>query len=156
MARVNVKAVVAISDLLQYLRDMKCATYYLCYNIAQMLGDQIEFHPKFKEYYDLGNVVHPHYGFLEYNDQDNDLSLQVVGQINQFIREIDSSISLNSNYFDDETLNQFQDDATRELARSDPYGTNGYYRIWGRNTRMNILSQILELHPDAVIEIDLS
>lgn len=161
MLKVKVEATIRIADLLQYLREKRNETYYLCYNIAQMIGDKIEKDPGFKEYqiaieaYHGTTPSHIHYGFLEFNDEDHELSLQVVGQINSFLYRIGQGIDLNATYFSDDCLNRFQSDSVKGLSRTDPYGIDGFYRVWGRDTRMNILQQILELDQDAVIRINL-
>lgn len=155
----NISCTISLADILAHLQKKTVRMCYICYTVAYIMGDTLDNIAACQEFIQSNNaeeIPSRHYAFLESKGLDHDLSTQIVGQLNQLIHDVRiNGVShwMEPTWFRDELLEKFQSRSLEEVAMAHP--AIYPYNIWGRETRINMLTQILEKKPDAVFEINL-
>lgn len=150
-----VSVTIRAADIIPHLRNKTLRMCYLCYNMAFMMQAELEATPEYKKFKQdiLGEYMVPsrHYAFLEAMGMDYEMSRQVVGQVNAYVKILHPEFNhYNDVILTDEMLNLFQS-RPMESIQSQEYA----YNVWGRECRINLLENIVLLNPDAVFEINL-
>jgi hypothetical protein len=154
-AMTPVSVTIRAADIIPHLKNETLRMCYLCYNMAFMMQAELEATPEYKTFQkDMlrgSTVPSRHYAFLESQGMDYEMSRQVVGQVNAYVKILHPEFKhYNDVILTDELLNLFQS-RPMESIQSQEY----VYTVWGRECRINLLECIVLLNPDAVFEINL-